>query len=60
MMAPTPICQRCAKPVGGPRAVGPGLNSGGVLVCSFCATIEEHKRYLAEVLRRLEGDAGLR
>ncbi len=37
-----------------------GLNSGDVLVCGFCATVEEHNRYLAEVLRRQEGATGLR
>ena len=57
MMAAAPVCQRCSKPVKGPRATGPGLNSGGVLVCSFCATIEESRRYLADLLRRQEAEA---
>ena len=59
-MKPAPICQRCDKPVAGARAMMCGLNSGDVLVCGHCATVEEHNRYLAEVLRRQEGVDGLR
>ena len=54
--AAAPVCQRCSKPIAGPRAMMCGLNSGDILVCGFCTTVEEHNRYLAELQRRQEAD----